>query len=274
MLLRLFAAFLAFLPAAASAAPPVLRIGSDISYAPLEFYRQHSSQVQGFDYDLAQALGREMGVRVRFENHDFNSLIPALRSGRYDAVMSAMSDTRARSKRVDFIDYFLAGSGILVRAGNAHRIFNLGSLCGMTVALEAGTSQEIAVRNQSKACSQIGLRPIVIRAYATDGEALQHFVAGETIAHVSDYPVVAHLAQTLDGGKGYAVAGRQFSVVPYGIAIAKNNRALRDRMQNALREVIQNGTYDNLLQKWGLSQGAMRSAPLNAGTKFENSPAP
>ncbi len=269
MLFRIVALLLALVPVTASAAQQ-LRFGSDISYAPLEFHPDHSKQVQGFDYDLAQALGSQMGVRVDFQNHDFNDLIPAVKNGKFDAAMSALSDTRARSKQVDFIDYFLAGSGMLVNAGNPHHIFNLASLCGMSVDLQRGTSQEAAVNAQSKHCTQIGLKPIALHAYATDDEGLKHFLAGESMAHISDYPVVAHLARTLGGGKAYVVAGRQFGVVPYGIAVSKQNPQLRNRVQTALKTLIQNGTYDRLLQKWGLEQGAMRSAPVNAGTKFES----
>ena len=270
MVFRIAALLFALAPVAASAAPPSLHVGSDISYAPLEYYAAHSKHVQGLDYDLAQAMANQLGDRVVFENHDFNSLITAVNRGRFDFVMSAMSDTRARSKRVDFVDYFLAGSGMLVAAGNPHRIFNLASLCGMTVDLQRGTSQESAVAAQSKACTQIGLKAITVKQYATDDEALKHFLAGESVAHISDYPVIAHLARTLEGGRRYAVAGRQFGVVPYGIAVSKKNPKLRDRIQAALRTIIENGTYDRLLQKWGLQQGSMRSAPVNAGTKFEN----
>jgi len=270
MLFRVAALLFAMVPVAASAAQTPLRVGSDISYAPFEFIAPHAHAVQGFDYDLAQALAAQTGTAASFVNHDFNGLLPALKNGTFDIVMSAMSDTRARSKQVDFVDYFLAGSGMLVNAGNPHHIFNLASLCGMSVDMQRGTSQQTAVEAQSKSCTQIGLKPIAIKAYATDDEALKHFLAGETVAHISDYPVVAHLARTLQGGNRYIVAGRQFGVVPYGIAVSKKNPVLRDRMQTALTKLIENGTYDRLLEKWGLQQGAMRSAPINAGTKFEN----
>lgn len=264
-----FAVLLALGPAAGAAAPPALRVGSDISYAPLEFYAAHSKRVEGFDYDLAQALASKMGTTAAFQNHDFNDLIRALNSGKYDLVISAMNDTRARARQVDFVDYFLAGSGILVPAANPRHIFNLASLCGMTVDLQRGTAQETAIAAQSKQCAAIGLHPITVLAYATDGEALKQFLAGKSMAHVSDYPVVSHLARTLGGGKKYIVAGQQFGVVPYGIAVAKKNIALRNRVQAALRTLIADGTYDALLEKWGLEQGAMRSASINAGTKFQ-----
>ncbi|HET9096776.1 MAG TPA: ABC transporter substrate-binding protein [Candidatus Baltobacteraceae bacterium] len=264
-----FTLLLALGPAAAGAASAVLRVGSDISYAPLEFYAPHSKRVQGFDYDLSQALAAKMGTTAAFQNHDFNDLIKALNRGKYDLVISAMNDTRDRARQVDFVDYFLAGSGILVPAGNPHHVFNLASLCGMTVDLQRGTAQETALAAQSKQCAAIGLHPITVLAYATDDEALKQFLAGKSMAHISDYPVVSHLARTLDGGKKYMVAGQQFGVVPYGIAVSKKNAALRNRVQAALKALIADGTYDALLKKWGLEQGAMRSAPINAGTKFQ-----
>jgi polar amino acid transport system substrate-binding protein len=261
-------ALLALGPAVGSASQG-LRVGSDISYAPLEFFAPNSKRVEGFDYDLAQALAAKMGAHASFQNHDFNDLLKALNSGKFDVVMSAMNDTRDRSKQADFIDYFLAGSGILVPAGNPHHVFNLASLCGMTVDLQRGTSQDAAVTAQSKQCTSIGLRPITVLSYATDDEALKQFLAGKSTAHISDYPVVSHLARTLGGGKKYIVAGKQFGVVPYGIAVSKKDTALRDRLQDALKALIADGTYDALLKKWGLEQGAMRSAPINAGTKFQ-----
>lgn len=267
--LHILAVLLLLGPAAGIAAQPALRVGSDISYAPLEFYAGNPKRVQGFDYDLAQALAAKMGERLTFENQDFNDLLKMLNAGKYDVVISAMNDTRERSRQADFVDYFLAGSGILVKAGNPQHVFNLASLCGMTVDLERGTSQQSAVAAQSKKCTAIGLHPITVLAYATDGEALKQFLAGKSAAHISDYPVVAHLARTLGGGKKYVVAGRQFGVVPYGIAVSKKNPALRDRVQSALKAIIADGTYDALLKKWSLQQGAMRSAPVNAGTKFQ-----
>jgi polar amino acid transport system substrate-binding protein len=139
----------------------------------------------------------------------------------------------------------------------------------MTVDLQRGTSQETAVAEQSKNCASVGLKPIKVLSYTTDAEAFKHFAARESVAHISDYPVVSHLARTIEGGKAYAVVGQQFGVVPYGIAVAKNNPQLRDRIQSALKALIQSGTYDRLLEKWSLMQGAMRSAPVNAGTKFQ-----
>ncbi|MDQ2679750.1 MAG: ABC transporter substrate-binding protein [Candidatus Eremiobacteraeota bacterium] len=260
-------AMLVFVSAAASSAT-ALRIASDISYAPLEFYAPHSQRVEGFDYDLAQSLGKKLGRPVLFANHAFNTMIDGLSGGKFDLVISAMSDTRAREKQVDFIDYFLAGSGILVHKGNPEHIFNLAGLCGMTVDLEKGTAQEAAVKEQSAKCVGVGLGPISILSFTSDGDALRAFLAGKSMAHISDYPVVAYLARTLDGGNRFEVGGRQFGVVPYGIAVSKKNPSLRNAVQSSLAALVAAGAYERLLKKWGLGQGALRSAPINAGTLF------
>ena len=260
----LLAVLFAFSPCAGHAAGK-LNVGSDISYAPLEFYGA-GHRVEGFDIDLASAIGAKLGEPVAIQNHTFDDLIPAVERRSYDIAISALSDTRARERRVDFIDYLLAGSGMLVPAGNPKRIFSLSALCGLRVDVQRGTSQETALDEQSKACKALHLAPISLITFATDDEAFNAFKAGKSDVHVTDFPVVAYLAKSSD--RKYEVAGRQFDLVPYGIAVAKGNAALRVRVTAALESLIADGQYDALLKKWGLEQGALRSAPLNAGTLF------
>lgn len=242
-----------------------LRVGSDVSYAPLEFYGP-AHRMEGFDIDLARALAKRLGEPVAIANHTFDDLIPSVKKGTFDFAISALSDTRARESQVDFIDYLLAGSGMLVPAGNPKHIFSLSALCGLRVDVQRGTSQETALQAQSKACTQLKLAPIALITFATDDQAFEAFKAGKSDVHVTDFPVVAYLAKTND--HKYEVAGRQFDLVPYGIAVPKNNPALRARVIGALQAVIADGEYDALLKKWGLEQGALRSAPLDAGTLF------
>lgn len=243
----------------------VLKVGSDVSYAPLEFYGP-GHRMQGFDIDLAQAIGKRLGQPITITNHTFDDLLHAVSEGTFDVGVSAISDTRAREKQVDFVDYLLAGSGVLVPAGNPKHVFDLGSLCGLRVDVQRGTSQETALIEQSKRCTDIGLSPLKLIEFATDDQAFQAFTQGKSDAHVTDFPVVVYLARSND--HKYEVAGRQFDLVPYGIAVPKGDVVLRTRVVAALRSVIADGTYDTLLKKWGLEQGALRGAPVNAGTLF------
>jgi polar amino acid transport system substrate-binding protein len=250
---------------AAGAATAQLKVGSDVSYAPLEFYGPNHRML-GFDVDLAQALAQQLGEPVVLTNHTFDDLLKSVRNGTFDISISAISDTRAREGQVDFVDYLLAGSGMLVPAGNPKHVFDLGGLCGLRVDVQRGTSQETVLNEQSKHCAAVGLAPIKLVEFATDDQAFGAFAAGKSDVHVTDFPVVVYLAATHD--HQYEIAGRQFDLVPYGIAVPKGNPELRGRIVAALHAVIADGTYDALLKKWGLEQGALRSAPVNAGTLY------
>ncbi len=254
-----------FLCVATAMAANELKVGSDVSYAPLEFYGP-GHRMQGFDVDLAQALAQQLGEPIMVSNYTFDGLLRAVRGGTFDIGISAISDTRAREAEVDFVDYLLAGSGMLVPAGNPKRIFDVSGLCGLRVDVQRGTSQETELNETSKHCTSVGLAPIKLVEFATDDQAFAAFQDGKSDVHVTDFPVVAYLAKTND--HKYEVAGRQFDLVPYGIAVPKGNAALRARIVAALHAIIADGTYDALLKKWGLEQGALRSAPINAGTLF------
>jgi polar amino acid transport system substrate-binding protein len=118
-----------------------LKVGSDVAYAPVEFFKVGTQDVQGIDWDLAQAMGKKLGVTVSFANTTFDGIIPALTAKRFDVIMSAMSDTSERQKQVDFIDYFNAGTSILVKKGNPEGIRSLDDLCGKTFAIQKGSTQ-------------------------------------------------------------------------------------------------------------------------------------
>jgi polar amino acid transport system substrate-binding protein len=255
-----------FVVCAAVARAQTLHVGSDVSYAPLEFYAAGSHKMLGFDIDLANAIAKKMDAQVDISNHTFDDLIPSIRKGTFDFAVSAMSDTREREGKVDFIDYMLAGSGMLVPYGNPKRVFDIGALCGLRVAVQRGTSQETALVEESKHCTDVHLAPLKLVENDTDDGAFQMFAAGQADVHVTDYPVSAYLAKSND--HKYEVAGRQFDLVPYGIAVSKSDPELRARLVAALQAVIADGTYDRLLKKWGLEQGALRSVPVNAGTLF------
>jgi len=263
--LALFALLLAF----ASAPAATLRIGSDVSGAPFEYFADGSKVPLGFDIDLAHALAAKLGAPVTIVNHQFDDLLAAVGRGQFDAAFSAISDTSGREKLVSFVDYFIAGGGIIVAQGNPLRIFGLDALCGYAVTTEAGTSYEADLKSQSANCTAVGLGPIRILSYPTDDQAFAAFIAGKAPAYVADYPVDVYRSRNANEGKALEVVGRQFDVVPYGIAVAKSNSALLAQVQRALLAVVADGTYDRLLKKWGLQQGSLRFAPINAGKLYE-----
>jgi polar amino acid transport system substrate-binding protein len=243
-----------------------IKIGSDVSYAPIEFFKVGTQEVQGVDFDLGQAIGAKLGVKVTFVNSTFDGLIPALQSKRFDMLMSAMTDNKTRQAKVDFVDYFTAGTGILVQKGNPKQVNTLDDLCGKTVALEKGTTQADVADGQAQKCQSSGKPALTVLKLDKDTDALQQLKIGRSDADLNDFPVAAYNAETSGGGNDFQVTGQQFNSAPYGIAFDKGSTQLRDAVRTALQAVITSGAYDQILNKWQVTAGALKTADLNGGT--------
>ncbi|MER7843818.1 ABC transporter substrate-binding protein [Kitasatospora sp. NPDC096077] len=252
----------------------VLRIGMDVNYAPVEF-RGPDGKPTGLDPDLAAALGKILDVRVEFVDTPFDKLIPNLQGKQFDVAMSALSDVRQRREGldengkqvnpgVDFVDYFIAGTSIVVPRGNPKGIRNLDDLCGRTIAFQQGTTQDDIATRQVAVCARTG-RQLTVHRLDTDAKALAEISSGTAAAGLNDFPVAAYAAKNTDGGARFEVTGAQSTSTPYGIAVRKEDTELRDTLSKAVDQLIRSGEYDKVLAKWSVSAGAAQNAVVNGG---------
>ncbi|GAA2465336.1 ABC transporter substrate-binding protein [Streptomyces macrosporus] len=246
----------------------VIKVGSDIAYAPIEFMNE-DGEPDGIDPDLAEAMGKVLGVELKFENGTFDQLVLGMNSGRYDVVMSAMTDTKERQQGeskdaeggADFVNYFKAGSAILVKKGNPKNIETLDDLCGKKVAAQRGTANETLVKEQDKKCDG-GLDAFIADK---DTDSITQLQNGRADAVVTDFPVALYNELNAGGGKLFEVVGDQIDAAPYGIAVNKKDTQLRDALKAAVQEIIDNGEYAKVLKKWKAEAGAIEEATVNAG---------
>jgi polar amino acid transport system substrate-binding protein len=246
--------------AGASGSQSVLKVATDATFPPFEYLGADNRSMQGFDIDLGNALGEKLGTRVQFAQLSFDGLIPALRGGRFDLIMAGMADLPERQKQVDFVNYFRSGLGILVKKGNPEGIASLEDLCGKTVAVQKGTAQVDLVTKQNGQCD----RKIQIRTFPAETDAQLQVRTGRATADVTDYPVAIYTAKTAGGGDQYEVANTpQYDTTLYGVAVAKGNAELRDRVKGGLEQLIGDGTYKRLLDKWGLGNLAIDKVTIN-----------
>ncbi|MGY3204024.1 ABC transporter substrate-binding protein [Streptomyces sp. TE5632] len=252
----------------------VIKVGSDIAYAPVEF-KDDSGKVVGIDPDLAAAMGKQLGVTFEFENGTFDTLITGLRSKRYDIAMSAMTDTKDRQEGidaetgkkvgegVDFVDYFTAGVSIYTKKGDDQGIKTWSDLCGKKVVLQRGTVSEDLAKAENAKCP--AGKKIAIEAFDNDQQAQTRLRSGGATAGSSDFPVAAYAVKTSGGGKDFELVGEQVEAAPYGIAVAKSNTELRDALKAALNALIENGEYKKIMDKWGVAEGSVDEATINGG---------
>jgi polar amino acid transport system substrate-binding protein len=245
-----------------------LRVGSDISYAPFEFYDalapdvldrpagEPEPTVRGVDYELATQLAAKLGVRVRFLQVGFDDLLSALDKGEVDIVMSAMNATAERARKATFLEYFQAGTSILVQQGNPRDIKALTDLCGKTVAYQEDTVQADIAADLRGRCGSDA--PIELSGLGSGTQAILAVKSGKADACLTDFPVAAYNAKVSGGGNDFEIAGEPIDPAPYGIAIRKGNTQLRNALTQAFAAIVEDGSYDKVLTNWDLAEGALK----------------
>jgi polar amino acid transport system substrate-binding protein len=251
------------LPAGLRASGTV-RVGGGDPYPPASFFAPDGRTMLGFEPDLAAAMGRVLGVRFEFVNVDFAALLPQLRRHRIDLAMASMTDNAERERLADFVNYFQAGTAIVVQRGNPLGIASLKDLCGKVVAVEEQTTQVDLLRRAQQGCDA-GSR-ITVKTYGDNANALVQLRTGRAAAVLSDYPPAVHVSTDQRTSAHYQLAvDTQYEPSPYGIAVAKDRTGLRDVLRDALERVVRSGEYAQVLQRWGVPSGALKTVTINAG---------
>jgi len=218
-------------------AEKILKVGSDIAYAPFEFMDE-KQQPTGFDVELIQALGKDMGYQVKLETSAFDGLIAALQAGKYDAVISAMTITPDRAKNVQFSDkYFKSTQYIATKKGA--NIKTLADLKGKKIGVQLNTTGQFAVE-------KLGMET---KKYDTTPDALNDLLNGGVDAVVADAPVVLWFQAQNASDKIESVDGNTGEEF-YGIAMKLGDKELGDKMNASLKKLIDNGTYNGIYKKW------------------------
>jgi len=230
----------------------VLNVGSDIAYAPFEFYQEGTEIEDGLDIDLAEAIADALGVDIEFLNTGFDGIIPALQTEDFDVIVSAMTITDERSELIDFVAYITVGTGIVVPAGNPNNIQGLDDLCGLTVAVQVGTIQVDMLNEQNDKCAE----PIDVVTFDTNPLAVEDLRTGGADANFSDFPVAAEDAA--QSGGDLEVVDPQVAPEPYGIGLRKESTELNDVIADAIQAIRDSGKYDQILAEWELEAVALR----------------
>jgi ABC-type amino acid transport substrate-binding protein len=213
-----------------------LTVGSDIPYPPFE--QGKPGNYTGFDIELMEAIGEKIGRPVEFQDTSFETIFRDVAQGKFDAVISAATITPEREKAVAFSDpYYLSEQAILVKEGSS--ITGLSDLSGKTIGAQQGTTGLELAKEKSGASE--------IRPYPEGPDAVNALKSGTVEAVVIDAPVAQN---AVEKSGGVEIAEKVPTEEKYGIAVAKDNTELLDEINQGLEEVIEDGTYAKIFEKW------------------------
>jgi len=239
-----------------------LTVAADATYPPDEFIAGDGKTVIGMDADMAKAIAELMGLTPKISNVTFNDIIPALAAGRYDVGMSSFTDTLDREKVVDFVDYLTAGTSVFAKKDGGPDITSLEELCGHSVAAEKGTTQQDQISKQDAKCKSEGKPGVSGQIFPDQNEVNLSVSSGRADAAMADTPVAAYIVEKSNGQ--FKLTSGPIPPQPYGIAIPKDS-GLTQPVSDAVKALIDNGTYTKILQYWGLQEGAIDQPSINHG---------
>lgn len=237
-----------------------LKVASDATYAPMEFVAKDGKTVIGVDADLAKALGTVMGLKFKVVNATFATIIPGLKSGKYDIGMSSFTDKKSREKIVDFVTYFAAGTSFYEKATGGPKVTGLSSLCGLTVSVENGTTEQTDAQAQSKKCTKAGKKAVKVSAFPDQNAANLAIASGHAQVGMADSPVAGYIVRQSHGQ--FKLVGKSYGTAPYGIALPKHNGMTKPVLA-AVKYLMKQGTYKKILKKWGVQKGAISNPKIN-----------
>jgi polar amino acid transport system substrate-binding protein len=237
-----------------------LTVATEAQYAPNEFIASDGHTIIGMDADMMKAIGEVMGLKVEMVNANFEAIIPGLAAGRYDVGASSFTDTKEREKVVNFVDYFSAGISFYAKTSANPGVNELEDLCGKTTAVEKGTVEQEEAEAQSKRCTKEGKKAVSVLVYTGQNAVNLAVSSGRAELGMADSPVVAY--QIKQSGGQFKLIGKSYNFAPYGLAIPKTS-GMTQPIYAALKQLIANGTYLKILEKWGIQSGAISAPKIN-----------
>ncbi len=223
--------------------------GSSPTFKPFEFMKD--GKPMGFDVDLMEELSKRLKLTSNMMGMEFKGVIPALLGNRIDAGVSGLYVTAERQKVADFISYVVVGNQIVVQKGNPKKISGPDGLCGVKAAVPVNTAFEASTKALSAACKAAGKPEIDILSLTGSDTVALALQQSRVDAALNSTATIA--AMMSESPNAYELAGAPFDAnTKVGIALRKDDAALKSRLEAALQDMVKDGTYAALLKKWNL----------------------
>ena len=214
----------------------LVRIGVEGAYPPFS-YTTADGKLEGFDIDIARALGKAMGVEVKLIPQDWDGIIPALLARKYDAIIASMSITEERKKKVAFTNkYYQTPAKFICKKGSLNEF----------------TREQVA---EATAGKKIGVQRATIHDNFVTDEAYMDLAAGRVDMLLADSVAMSEGFLKKPEGQDYQFIGPDLVEIKYfgegaGIACRKKNKDLVEMFNNAIVQIRSDGTYKKIQDKY------------------------
>ncbi|NUT32314.1 MAG: ABC transporter substrate-binding protein [Hamadaea sp.] len=237
-----------------------ITVGTEATYAPAEFLAEDGKTVIGFDIDLFKAVAARLGLTADFQQSTFGAIIPGVQTGKYELGVSAFTVNNERKQQALMVTYFSAGTQWAVKKDNPQGV-SIDEPCGKKVAVQKDTVQVDDVTVRSTACTSAGKPAVTINPYPGQDAVANSVVSGKDDAMLADSPVTAYAVKQTDGA--LQTLGDIYDSAPYGYVAAKTQTQFAEVLKEAVQSLIDDGSYLQVLQVWGVESGAIKTSQIN-----------
>lgn len=225
-----------------------LRLGVEPGYAPFEV-KTPDGKLAGFDIDLGTEICKRIEAKCTWVESDFDGLIPSLKAKKIDAILSSMSITEQRQKEIDFTDKLYGTPARLIAPEGATLKPEASSLAGKRVGVFQGTTAETYAKEQW------AVKGVDVVTYQAQDLVYADLVNGRLDAAFQDAVAASDGFLKQPQGKGFAFSGAEVNDVKYfgvgaGIGLRKDDAAIKDKMNQAIADMLKDGTYATIAKKY------------------------
>lgn len=243
-----------------------LRVGSQQTFPPVEFREPGKTEVVGVSADLLAEVAKRLNLRLEYIQGEYASLISGVEADRFDIASGGISDTEEREQKLDFVNYMYSGGAMMTLADNAALAGAKGidDFCGRTTATLLGSRVIMGVvEAASERCTKAGKAAIRTEQLPSAPDARMQLDLKRVDAYMGDFPALVYMGSQFPGK--YRIVGGNYILTPYitSWGFGKNRAALRDAVRAAMTDMLKDGTYRRLMDKWGVAGGVLPEISIN-----------
>lgn len=229
-----------------------LSVATNAEFPPYEYY-DDAGKITGIDMEIAQAIADKLGMELQIEDMAFDSVIASVQTGKCSIGMAGITVTDERKQNVDFTDsYTTAVQAIIVKDGSAittaddlfgtHN-YTVGVQTGTTGDLYATSDLESPKDDAGNALPAIGK----VERYNKGADAVQALITGKIDCVIIDDQVAKSFVAANTGLK---ILNTAYTTEDYAIAMKKGNDELNNKIKDALKALIADGTVQKIIDKY------------------------
>jgi len=250
-----------------------LTVATTAGSIPLSFHATDDKTPIGSELDIAQLVADKLGLELDVQVTSWENWPLKTQSGDFEAVFSNVGVNKDRVKLFDFASYRAAYMGFEAKKSSSYDIKGADDISGLKVSVGSGTNQEKILLAWNKELEAKGKAPATLQYYSSDADTILALSSGRTDLNIAPYPSTVYRENTRDDLKVVGKVNAGWPSETLVAATTLRGNGLAPVISEALNEVIQDGSYGKVLERWGLSEEALPESKTITAENFAATPA-